>query len=129
MNATIELIKAKQNAIKAEKDLQEAKARAAKEARVRTFAPLREILMDALDLPAKSHSSRSRPFVKDHIALCDDQCVQFWEFHFGNYGFCIQALEDGAFEVTRGRHTKSVRSHLEEAKDALVAYLAEIVAV
>jgi len=132
MNATLELIKAKQNAIQAEADLKQAKENADREARIRTFAPLREILKDVLDLPAKNFGYTERRFVRDHIDLYGrneslDQSVNFWQLHFGNHGLVICATEDGTFKVNNGHTYLGDRFTLEQAKEKLIEHLALII--
>jgi hypothetical protein len=135
MNTTLELIKAKQNAIQAEAHLKKAKENADKEARIRTFAPLREILKDVIDLPAKNFGYTERRSVRDHIDLYGrneslDQSVNFWQLHFGNHGLVICAKEDGTFTVFNERRNVFGDRHpvtLEQAKEKLIEHLALII--
>ena len=135
MNTTLELIKAKQNAIQAEADLKTAKKNADQEARIRTFTPLREILNDVVDLPAKSYGNgRDRPFVRDHISMYFDKDlsdhVEFWQWHCGSTGLAIRAKEDGTFTVFNERRNLFGDRHpvtLEQAKEKLIEHLALII--
>ena len=132
MNATLELIKAKQNAIQAEADLKQAKENADREARIRTFAPLREMLKEVIDLPAKNFGYTERRSVRDHIDLHGrneslDQSVNFWQLHFGNHGLVICAKEDGTFKVNNGHTYLGDRFTLEQAKEKLIEHLALII--
>jgi hypothetical protein len=135
MNATLELIKAKQNAIQAEADLQKAKEKADREARIRTFAPLQEILMDVMDLPAKSYgNSRERPLVSNHISMYFNKDlsdhVEFWQLHCGRTGLVIRAKEDGTFTVMNEYRNVFGDRHpvtLEQAKEKLIEHLALII--
>ena len=134
MSATLELIKAKQNANNAEEALKQAKKKADHEARNRTFAPLREMLIEVLDLPAKSYGNRrERPFVRDHISMYFNKdlsdSVEFWQFHGGNTGLGIHAKEDGTFRVYV--ENRSIFGEcpvpLELAKEKLIEHLALII--
>lgn len=135
MKATLELIKAKQNAIQAEADLKQAKENADREARIRTFAPLREMLKEVLELPAKSFGHIvKRPFVKDHLhcsyregALTES--VAFNVPSCSNYGLEIKAREDGTFDLYCGDSFKARDKGipLERAQEELISHLALIV--
>jgi hypothetical protein len=132
MNATLELIKAKQNAIQAEADLKQAKENADREARIRTFAPLREMLKEVIDLPAKSYGrGRERPLVSDHISMYFNKDlsdhVEFWQSHCGRTGLVICAKEDGTFKVNNGHTYLGDRFTLEQAKEKLIEHLALII--
>jgi hypothetical protein len=134
MNTTLELIKAKQNAIQAEADLNKAKENADQEARIRTFTPLREIVKDVLDLPAKSYGNgRDRPLVRDHISMYFNKDlsdhVEFWQWHRGNTGLGIHAKEDGTFRVSVENRSifGACPVPLELAKEKLIEHLALII--
>jgi hypothetical protein len=135
MNATLELIKAKQNAIQAEADLKQAKENADHEARIRTFAPLREMLKEVIDLPAKSYGrGRERPLVSNHISMYFNKDlsdhVEFWQSHCGRTGLVIRAKEDGTFTVMDEYRNVFGDRHpvtLEQAKEKLIEHLALII--
>lgn len=135
MNATLELIKAKQNAIQAEADLKQAKENADREARIRTFAPLREMLKEVIDLPAKSYDrGRERPLVSNHISMYFNKDlsdhVEFWQSHCGRTGLAIRAKEDGTFTVMNEYRNVFGDRHpvtLEQAKEKLIEHLALII--
>lgn len=131
MNATIELIKAKQNAVKAEQNLAKAKQAEIFEARVRTFAPIKQLIEEAADLPAKEESNYSTISMRGNPTL-----VGSWIHRdpiisveiMGRYGsnLCVSSHENGAFDIHYGHHCKDNRKNvtLEEAKNALIERLA-----
>ena len=130
MNATIELIKAKQNAIKAEQDLAKAKQAEVFEARVRTFAPIKQLIEEAADLPAKEGS----PHPTISMRPGNPNLVGSWIHRdpiisvetTGLSKIRISSHENGSFEIDYGYNCKDNRRNapLEAAKNALIERLA-----
>jgi hypothetical protein len=136
MNTTLELIKAKQNAAKAEEDLKQALKKASEEARARHFNPLREILNDVLDAPAKDyawHSSHKTISVREHIGRSEGLIpdTHYWvTFKTGGYssgGLHIEANDNGLFDTRFKDDLRRKNISLEEAKEELIAKLASII--
>ena len=130
MNATIELIKAKQNAVKAEQDLAKAKQAEVFEARVRTFAPIKQLIEEAADLPAKEGS----PHPTISMRPGNPNLVGSW-IHggpiiavetTGRAKIRISSHENGTFDIDYGYSCKDNRNNatLEDAKNALIERLA-----
>lgn len=133
MNATIELIKAKQNAVQAEKDLQEAQRRADEQARIRVFAPIKQLIEEAADLPAKEKSEwptiSIRPRNPDLVGSWiqkdrPDNLVEIMGRH--STGLRVSSHQNGSFDIDYGygcvRNRKNAT--LEDAKNALIEHLA-----
>jgi|LakMenEpi03Aug12_release.lakeMendotaPanAssembly.Ray.scaffolds.fasta_scaffold951016_1 hypothetical protein len=132
MNATIELIKAKQNAVRAEEDLKKAKQRADQEARIRVFAPIKQLIEEVADLPAKEKSEW--PIIS--IRPKDPYLVGAWIHRDAIISVEIMARysgklrvsshEDGSFDLDYGYSCRDNRKNvtLEDAKNALIERLA-----
>lgn len=134
MNATIELIKAKQNAVQAEKDLQEAQRRADQQARIRVFAPIKQLIEEAADLPAKEKSEwptiSIRPgnpnlvgsWIQKQTERLD--LVEIMGRH--SSGLRVSSHQNGSFDIDYGYGCKDNRRNapLEAAKNALIERLA-----
>lgn len=136
MNATIELIKAKQNAVRAEEDLKKAKQRADQQARIRVFAPIKQLIEEAADLPAKEKSEWPTISIRPR----DPNLVGAWVRRelltsveiMGRYSgrLCVSSHEDGSFDLDYGFGHKDNRKNatLEDAKNALIDRLAMLAA-
>ena len=133
MNATLELIKAKQNAVKAEQDLAKAKQAEVFEARVRTFAPIKRLIEQAADLPAKAESKyptismRGNPNLVGSWIHRDPMISVEIMSGAGCWNqLRVSSHENGAFYINYGYHCKDNRENatLEEAKNALIERLA-----
>ena len=132
MNTTIELIKAKQNAVQAEKDLAKAKEAEVFAARLRAFAPIKQLIEEAADLPAKEESKyptismRGNP--KNLVGSWIHRDLMISVEIMGLYGskLRISSHENGSFDIDYGYSCKDNRKNatLEEAKNALIERLA-----